>query len=339
MMGTGPFALPTFQQLVDSPHSVVALVTQPDRRGRGHHRHVNPLAELARERGIEVLQPENVNEEEVVARLRSLEADIAVVAAYGQILRPSVLAAPRLGAINLHGSLLPRHRGAAPVQYAILRGDTETGVTIFQIEPRLDAGPVLSMVKTPIDPRETSGELMMRLADLAAPLALETLDGLEQGTLTPEIQDGTQVTKAPQIRKADGIVDWSHPAEEISRMIRAWQPWPLAVSHISTDGRPEVRVILLEATAQAALSEAPVDGDSSAAPATDAVTADAPADFHCGQVVRVGTDRLVVQTGEGVLAITRVRPEGRREMSVSDWLRGYPVAVGDTFGPSTAAKD
>ena len=323
MMGTGPFALPAFRQLLDSPHSVEALVTQPDRRGRGHHRHVNPLAELARERGVTVLQPENINTAESVAALEALQADLAVVAAYGQILKPPVLAATRLGAVNLHGSLLPRHRGAAPVQYAVLEGDAETGVTIFQIEPRLDAGPVLSVVKTPIGPKETSGELMERLAELAAPLTLETVNGLERGELVPQAQNAEAVTRAPQIRKSDGLIDWTQSARRIEQMIRAWQPWPLAVSYIQTARKPRTRLILLEADVMPLAEEGQAD---SAEPAA-------------GDVVAVERDRLLVQTGDGVLAISRVRPEGRRAMPAADWLRGAGVAQGDRFGGPEPATD
>lgn len=323
MMGTGPFALPAFRQLLDSPHAVEALVTQPDRRGRGHHRHVNPLAELARERGVPVLQPENINTAESVAELESLQADLAVVAAYGQILKPAVLAATRLGAVNLHGSLLPRHRGAAPVQYAVLEGDAETGVTIFQIEPKLDAGPVLSVVRTPIGSKETSGELMERLADLAAPLTVETVDGLERGDLVPQVQDAAGVTRAPQIRKSDGLVDWTQPACRIEQMIRAYQPWPLAVSFVQTTRKPRSRLILLEADVMPAVEAGPAE---SATPAA-------------GEVVAVERDRLLVQTGDGVLAISRVRPEGRRAMAAGDWLRGAGVAPGDRLGGAEAAAD
>jgi methionyl-tRNA formyltransferase len=183
MMGTGTFALPTFQALIESAHEVVALVTQPDRVGRGHHHHPHPMKDAALEAGIPVLQPEKVNRPEVLEQLTSFGPDLFVVAAYGQILSPDLLEIPRLGAVNVHGSLLPKYRGAAPIQYAIWHGETETGLTLFQLEPKLDAGPILGMVKTPIGPKETAGELHDRLAAIAPPLTLEVLRGLETGEI------------------------------------------------------------------------------------------------------------------------------------------------------------
>jgi len=168
LLGTGEFALPPFRALIESDHQVAAVYTQPDRTGRGHHRHVNQVKVLAEEHGIPVRQPERVNTPDVLDELRAFEADLFVVAAYGQIMKPDFLAIPRLGAFNLHGSLLPRHRGAAPVQYSIWKGDQDTGVTMFQIEPALDSGPMVGKVVTPVGSKETSGELMQRLADLSA---------------------------------------------------------------------------------------------------------------------------------------------------------------------------
>ncbi len=183
------------------------MFTQPDRTGRGHHRHVNPLKELALERGLPVFQPEKANTTEAVADLAALVPDLCVVAAYGQILSAELLAVPRLGAINVHASILPRYRGAAPIQTAILQGETETGVTIFQIEPKLDAGPILGIERTPIGPRETSGELEGRLASLGAELAVKVVDQLADGTAQPIVQDGTQASRAPgSKRKAAGSI-------------------------------------------------------------------------------------------------------------------------------------
>src|SRR5229473_6207370 len=168
MMGTGEFALPTFESLYGTPHPVVGLFTQPDRTGHGHHRSLqNPMKQLAIERGTPVFQPERVNTPEALADLRALEPDLLVVAAYGQILSPELLGIPRLGTINVHASLLPKYRGAAPVAYAILNGDAETGVSIIQVLPQLDAGPILAVIRTPIGPQETAGILEDRLAKLA----------------------------------------------------------------------------------------------------------------------------------------------------------------------------
>lgn len=199
LMGTGEFAVPPFRGLLNSPHEIVGVLTQPDKTGRGHHRHTNPVKELAIAKAVPVFQPERVNRPEMLATLRSLQADLFIVAAYGQILKPELLAIPRLGAFNLHGSLLPRHRGAAPVQYAVWKGDAVTGVTIFQIEVALDSGPMVGRVETPIGELETSGELMLRLAELSVPLTLEVVQHLAAGTAVLQPQDTAFVTLAPKI--------------------------------------------------------------------------------------------------------------------------------------------
>ncbi|MCA9016136.1 MAG: methionyl-tRNA formyltransferase, partial [Planctomycetaceae bacterium] len=170
MMGTGTFAIPAFQALIDSEHQVLGLYTQPDRTGRGHHRHKNPMKELALAQGIPVFQPPKINTPESLEELRQLNADVFLVAAYGQILSQELLDIPRYGSFNLHASLLPKYRGAAPILYAIRNGETKTGVSLFRIERALDSGPVAAMVETPIGPDETTGELQDRLAELAAPL-------------------------------------------------------------------------------------------------------------------------------------------------------------------------
>ncbi|MCH7989347.1 MAG: methionyl-tRNA formyltransferase, partial [Planctomycetes bacterium] len=226
MMGTGTFALPTFLALYESDHQVVGLFTQPDRTGRGHHRHVNPLKNAAFEHGTPIFQPPNVNESESLDSLKSLQADLCVVAAYGQILSQDLLSIPRLGAINIHASLLPKYRGAAPIQYAILNGEQETGITLFQIEPKLDAGLILGVEKTVIHPKETSGELEERLRDVAADLTLRVIDQIDTGTVSSVPQDSAGVTRAPRIRKEQGAIDWSKTADEIGNHIRAMQPWP-----------------------------------------------------------------------------------------------------------------
>ncbi len=315
LMGTGAFAEPAFRALYDSSHEVVGLCTQPDRTGRGHHRHRNPLKELALERGTPVLQPENVNVPEVVEEIRGLQPDVTVVAAYGQLLKPDVIDAPRLATINLHGSLLPKYRGAAPVQYAVWKGDAETGVTIFRIEPRLDAGPILRVVKTPIGEKETSGELMLRLADLAVPLTLEVVDGLAAGTIEPRKQDASLVTKAPRLEKSDGLIDWSETTREIDCRIRAMQPWPKPSSHLVHGDAPPLRMLVLD------VEPTWLSGADDAAP---------------GTIVEVDTERLVVRTGDGCASILRVQPEGKRAMDVAEFLRGHQLVAGDRFTSTTS---
>jgi len=311
MMGTGEFALPAFRQVCDSPHEVVGLFTQPDRTGRGHHQHAHPMMAAALQLDIPVFQPQNVNTPESLQDLRGLNADLAVVAAYGQILSRELLEIPRLGAINLHASLLPKYRGAAPIQYAILEGETETGVCIFQIEPRLDAGPILAVVKTTIDPAETGGDLEARLAKLAAPLCLATVDQIEAGTAQSILQESTKVTKAPRIKKQDGLIDWSQPGTRIERMVRAFQPWPKAYTFLEeAQGRQTLRLILIDVQ---------VEPDEPASAATP------------GTVISAEKDHLVVQSGDGTIRIGQLQPAGKKAMSAEEFLRGHAVQSGDRF--------
>lgn len=309
MMGTGRFALPTFLGLYDTPHEVVGLFTQPDRAGRGRHQHPHPMKDAARERGTPVFQPDSVNTPSALADLRSLRPDLCVVAAYGQILSAELLSIPPQGAINVHASLLPRHRGAAPVQYAILCGERETGVTIFQIDPRLDAGPVLAVERTAIGPRETSGELEQRLAVLAAPLVRRVVDQIAGGTTRPQPQDAARATKAPRLRKEQGAIDWTKAAVEIDCHVRAMQPWPTAYTSFPLPGGQALRVIVLEV--------APLDVERPGPPGTLAET----------------DRRLVVCCGRGAVEIIRLKPEGKREMGAAEFLHGHPLRPGDRLTP------
>ncbi|MFP6765755.1 MAG: methionyl-tRNA formyltransferase, partial [Planctomycetaceae bacterium] len=246
-LGTGTFALPTFRGLYETGHEVVGLVTQPDRTGRGHHRHQNPLKTLAEENATAVFQPAKANAEEAIARLQEFQADLFVVAAYGQILSAELLEIPRLGAINLHASLLPKYRGAAPIQYALLCGETETGVTIFQIEPGLDAGPVLGMTSTAIGESETYGELQDRLSDLAVPLAKQVIEQLAKGTATPRPQDVSQVTRAPRLAKEQGQIPWQKSARLVCCHIRGVQPWPKPSTTIEMADGSQLQLLILSA--------------------------------------------------------------------------------------------
>lgn len=312
MMGTGDFAVPTFLGLYDTAHAVAALFTQPDPTGPGRHKsHLNAMKRLAEERGTAVFQPANVNSPEVLDQLRALAADVYVVAAYGQILSPELLSLPRLAVINVHASLLPRHRGAAPVAYAILSGDEQTGVSIIQVLPRLDAGPVLAAVRTPIGPRETAGELEDRLAQLAATLIPVVLDQLAAGTVQPVPQAEGLVTRAPKLRKQMGEIDWTRTAAQIDCHVRAMQPWPLAYTWIHAAGKPPQRVIVLE------VHRIPGGGSPPAPP---------------GEVLRADPAGLLVQAGTDALQIVRIQAEGKRAMSAGEFLRGNPVRPGDRLG-------
>jgi len=310
MMGTGEFALPAFQALIDSSHSVVGLVTQPDRTGQGHHQHANRMKELALAHNLPVFQPDNVNTPESLARLRAFEADLFVVAAYGQILSAGLLGIPVRGAVNLHGSLLPKYRGAAPIQYAIWKGEQESGVTLFQIEPKLDAGPMLGVVKTPIGSQETSGQLHDRLAILAAPLTIQVLDRMEQGTLQPEFQVGGEVTKAPRLKKEQGLIDWTLSPKQLDWHHRAMQPWPMPYTFLHLPGKKPQRILILELTPATTWP-----GSSRQAPALP------------GEI-RVDGTQLCVRTGQDEagqnawVQVHRLQPSGKRGMTAAEFLRG-----------------
>lgn len=312
MFGTGVFALPTFRGLFETRHQVVGLVTQPDRTGRGHHQHLNPLKELALERGVPVFQPDSANVPESLARLRQFEADLFVVAAYGQILSAELLSIPQRGAINLHASLLPKYRGAAPIQYAVINGETETGITIFQIEPKLDAGPILGMTKLEIGPKETYGELETRLATLAVPLAQRVIDQIADGTTSPYRQDPSQVTKAKRFKKTDGEVPWHKTSHLVGCHIRGVQPWPKPSATLQTmHGLHRLLILDIQPLAQA------IDGEP-------------------GSVDVLDHKRLIVKTGDGAVEILTLQPEGKRPMAAAEFLRGHSVARGDRFVTATS---
>jgi methionyl-tRNA formyltransferase len=318
MMGTGTFALPTFQALCRSRHAVVGLVTQPDRTGRGHHHHPHPMKEAALAHGVPVFQPENANAPESLDRLREFQADIFVVAAYGQILSPELLAIPPRGAYNLHASLLPKYRGAAPIQYAVWNGDSETGVVIFRIEPRLDAGPILAVHRTPILPHETSGDVEAKLADAAGPLMLAFLDDLERGDLHPVPQDVSQVSRARKIRKEQGLIDWSQTARQIDCHIRAMQPWPVAYTFLHAPDRPPLRTAILRVTAaQSTISRLPTTP---------------------GSVTVIDGRQLFVTCGDGAVEIIELQPAGKRAQTAAEFLRGHAVSEQCRFGGETLSS-
>jgi methionyl-tRNA formyltransferase len=225
--GTPDFALPTLQALVAAGRAPLVIVTQPDRpAGRGQHVQSPAVARWAREQGLEVWQPAKVRADEAIARVAALSLDVAVVAAFGQIVPKALLELPRHGCINVHASLLPRHRGAAPVQAALLAGDAETGVSIMRMDEGLDTGPVLLQAKTRLAGHETAGELLPRLAHLGAGALLEALSRLEAGTLEDRAQGDGEATHAPRLRKEQGRADWRLPATAIFRQLRAFTPWP-----------------------------------------------------------------------------------------------------------------
>ena len=313
MLGTGPFGVPTLEALAASAHEVALVVARPP---RGRRAEASPLQRAAEALGIDVWLPESVNLPESQARLASLAADLLVVCDYGEILKPATLATTRLGGINLHGSLLPKYRGAAPVQWAILRGETETGNTVIHMTPGLDAGPCLGQQRTPIDPDEDAAALEARLAAMGAKLVLDVVAQLAAGTAQPVVQDAAQASKAPRLTKEHGAIDWSRSAVEIKNLVRAVRPWPRAYTYwhrVAAESAAALRLNIDRASV--------VSGEAALA-----------AGPEIGSVIE--TDgRLVVATGDGGVEILELQPAGKRSMAAADFLRGNHVSVGDCFGP------
>jgi methionyl-tRNA formyltransferase len=319
MMGTGLFAEPTFEAILAGPHPVVGLVTQPDRAAgavRGTTRQTGRgLKAMALERGAPVYQPESVNTPEGVAQLRDWRPDLLVVAAYGQILSRDVLAVPPHGGINVHASLLPKYRGAAPIAWALYHGETRTGVTIIKMSVALDAGDMLAQEAVEVGPDETAGEVEARLAPLGARLAVQAIGQIEAGTVQGRKQDPALVTKAPKLTKEHGVIDWTRPAAAVCNQIRAMQPWPTAYTYWHRAGQPPLRLILLRATAR------PARPHEQGQP---------------GAILALGNDLsgLRVAAGDGVVEVHELQPDGKRRMSAADFLRGRRPQSGDRLGPA-----
>ena len=304
-MGTPEAAVPTLRRCLDDGHEVVAVWTQPDRpAGRGHKVSFSPVKEFALSRGLSVFQPARIKNDEAKQLFASHDADVAVVVAYGRILPDEFLRAPRRGCINVHFSLLPLYRGAAPASWAIVNGESQTGVTTMFIEPTLDTGPILLQHKTPIGEKETAPELMQRLAEIGAELLGETLARLND--LTPRPQRDRDATFAPVLKKEDGLIDWSQSAFDIERRIRGFQPWPNAYTKFDSKN-----LILWEAQPTISVTSGIVNGE----------------------VIVAQKDELVVQCGrKTALRVLEVQPEGRKRMAARDFINGTRLKVGDRFG-------
>ena len=300
--GTGTFGAPAVRAVHGSPHELVGVVAQPDRGGAGKHTAVPATKALAGELGVPVFQPAKVNAADSLDRLRQFRADAFLVAAYGQILSRAFLELPPLGAFNLHASVLPRWRGAAPIQAAVRAGEERTGVTCFRIVRELDAGPVAGVVTTPIDPLETAGALHDRLAELAAPLATGVLDRLDAGTLELTPQDRAAATFAPQMHKREGRIDWTRSAAEVSNHVRGMTPWPGAFSVFEPGGRQA----------------------KGGKPARCVFTAVRPVPGDGGEPGEAGdrAGELVVACGDGAVRVLGVTPAGKRPMTGEEFLRG-----------------
>ena len=304
-LGSPPFAVSILAHLLDSPYEPSLVVTPPARRrGRGRKQAESPVAELAAEAGIPVLQPETVRDPAVVERLRAEEADVFLVASYGEFLREEFLELPKVACLNVHPSLLPRWRGATPVQAAILAGDEETGTTIQRVVLELDAGDVLVQKRAPMLPGESAGELAGRLASLSGEAAVEALRLIDTGEAVYTPQDPEQVTKCRKLSKEDGHMDWRRSAAELERHVLAMSPWPLA--HTALPGGTHLGVWR---AAQAPLLDADVQGE----PGT----------------VLAAKNRLLVATGKGALELLEVQAAGKRAMAASDFLRGVRLEAGE----------
>jgi methionyl-tRNA formyltransferase len=304
-LGTPAFAVATLERMVEAGHQVLAVVTQPDRpSGRGQHAAAPPVKEAAGRLGLPVYQPERVRRPEAVEYLRALGADAMVVVGYGQIIPQTVIDLAPLGIINVHASLLPKYRGAGPIQWAIARGETRTGVTTMRIDAGLDTGDMLLKAETEIGPEENAIELGERLAVLGADLLVKTLEGLERGTIAPQKQDAAEATYAPLLKKEDGLIDWSQPAQAIHDRVRGLRPWPGAYTkfrgqtlHIWKSRRREE---------------------------------------PCSAVGRLASLRpLVVGCGRGALELVEVQLEGRKRMAAADFANGQRLNENDILGEPT----
>lgn len=302
-MGTPEFAVPSLQALIDSQHEVIAVFTQPDRpRGRGNKLTPSPVKQLAVQHGIPVYQPEKIRKESV-ADLKQLAPDAYVTAAFGQILSQELLDIPPMGCVNVHASLLPRHRGSAPINWAILQGDAETGVTTMLTERGIDTGAMLLKAATPIGPMETAGQLTERLSHVGAELLLQTLDAMAAGAITPEAQDEAAMTYDPMLTREMGVVDWTKSGAEIARQILGLNPAPGASTMM-----PEGRLKLHTA--------APAEGSGKP-----------------GEVLAADPKQgLIVACGSGAVNLIMIQAPGGKPMAAKDYLRGHAIPVGTILG-------
>lgn len=307
-VGTPRFAARSLQALLQEGELPCSVITRPDRPvGRGLRKTAPPVKQVGLRHGIPVMQPQKLSSSEGLKMLRDLAPDLMVVVAFGEILKRPVLEVPRLGCVNLHASLLPRHRGAAPVPWTILSGDETTGVTTFLLDEGMDSGPILLCREVPIAPDDTSGTLGERLSEAGAGLLVQTVRELAAGTVQPVPQDPGLVTYAPKIRKADGALDWTKPADRIERQVRAFDPWPGSWGMIARDGGRTTRLRLFEAEAL------PMEG------------------VVPGGIRAVDPSGMVVGTGNGAVRFARVQAEGGRRIRASEYARGHALRVGMRF--------
>lgn len=323
LFGTGPFAVPTYRSLIND-HDVVAMVTRPiEDSGKRRKTAANPTRDLGEETGLQILDPKSCNDDAFVEQLKSIEADLFVVCDYGQILSRDCLAAAKLGGINLHGSLLPAYRGAAPIQWCVYNGDTVTGVTVIHMTAKLDGGPCIVTSKLDIDPHETAGDLEPRLSALgpdAVAQAIGLLESWDGESVLGELQNRQAVTKAPRLKKSDGRIDFTRTAEQIVNQVRAFEPWPRSFTQWTPENKSELRLILARVA---------VVGDA------EITEAESISESKPGSVALSDAQRLWIHTSNGLLSVIEIQPAGKKQMPIADFLRGNQPKLGDTFG-STA---
>lgn len=320
-MANGGFALPTLRALRASRHELVALVAMPLRVKRQDKKAgIPPIRAAAADflADVPLFDPEDINSPEGVALVKSFDADLIFICDYGKILSPEVIAATRLGGVNLHGSLLPKYRGAAPINRAIEAGERELGVSVIFIEPKVDAGPIVAVDSYFPTLDETAVEIETRLSEIGAPLVLNAIDQIESGVIKPLPQNDLQATKAPKLRKEEGRLDWSLPSAALVDKYRAFQPWPRVYSDWTKADAPDaapVRLVL----GPFATDEAQTTCDAP----------DVPSDAAPGTVVAVSKTTFWVKTGDGALAVLGVQPAGKKQQDAAAFLRGYPLKTGD----------
>ena len=309
-MGTPDFASASLEALLRSNDSVVGIVTQPDRpKGRGQTLAPSPVKLLAQRVQIPLLQPLKMKDPEFLHALAGWKPDLIAVAAFGRILPPTILSLPPHGCINVHGSLLPKYRGAGPIQWALINGEAETGITTMLMDEGMDTGAMLLQEAIPITPDDTAGTLATRLAELGGRLLVETILRLKAGTLVPQQQDSSRATLAPLLKKEDGVIDWTLPAVVLANRVRGLSPWPGAYTTVMGGDR----LAIWQAMALPGCATKPP-----------------------GTVIAVTTDALHVTTGDGVLAVMELQPANSRRMTVSQYLAGHPIAVGLQLGRESA---
>ncbi|MDI6755456.1 MAG: methionyl-tRNA formyltransferase [Thermodesulfobacteriota bacterium] len=307
-LGASEFAVPSLKSLIGSPHEVLAVITQPDRpKGRGRKLVPSAIKSLTLDKNIPLFQPEKISDSSSLKALRSFQPELIVVVAYGQILPPTVLSIPPRGCVNVHASLLPKYRGAAPINWAILNGETRTGVTTMYMDAGMDTGPLLLSAETLIEMEDTAGTLHDRLSRMGAQLLLETLDGLEKDLIIPRPQDPSLATYAPKINKDTTQINWNTPARQLANFLRAFDPWPGAFTY--WDGR------LLKLFRPRYVEE------------PEENPLEAP-----GTIVRADADELCIATSPGYLRVRELQMENRPRMSVSEFLRGHPLKTGVRLG-------